>query len=52
MNSGRLFQATENQNANSNGHPGLSVQDGEQSYTIPTQRLAPTQKVSEVRLIP
>jgi cell cycle checkpoint control protein RAD9A len=48
MNSGHL-QASENQNRSTSGHPGLSAEDGEQSYTIPTQRLAPTQNVSEVR---
>jgi cell cycle checkpoint control protein RAD9A len=52
MNSGRYFQASENQSNNTNAHPGLSAQDGEQSYTIPTQRLAPTQNVSEVRCNP
>jgi hypothetical protein len=48
MNSGHL-QASENQNPSANGQSALSAEGGEQSYTIPTQRLAPTQKVSEVR---
>jgi cell cycle checkpoint control protein RAD9A len=51
MNSGHL-QASENQNRSTNGQSGLSPEDGEQSYTIPTQRLAPTQNVSEVSRIP
>jgi cell cycle checkpoint control protein RAD9A len=51
MNSGHL-QAPENQNRSVNDQSGLSAEDGEQSYTIPTQRLAPTQKVSEVRCSP
>jgi cell cycle checkpoint control protein RAD9A len=49
MSSGRHFQVSGNQSADTNNHPGLSVRDGEHSYTIPTQRLAPTQNVSEVR---
>ena len=48
MNSGYL-RVSADQNRNTNGYPGLSAEDGEQSYTIPTQRLAPTQNVSEVR---
>jgi hypothetical protein len=47
MNSGHL-KAAENQNRSINAQSGLSAQDGDQSYTIPTQRLAPTQRVSEV----
>ncbi|KAN0103054.1 DNA repair protein-like protein rad9 [Hyaloscypha variabilis] len=47
MNSGHL-QASGNQNGSTNGHSGQQVEDGDQSYTIPTQRLAPTQRVSEV----
>lgn len=42
------MQASESQNRSTNGHPGFSVEDGAQSYTIPTQRLAPTQNVAEV----
>ena len=49
INSGGLYQASANHSGNSNGHPRPSAQDGEQSYTIPTQRLAPTQRLSEVR---
>lgn len=47
MNSGHL-KASENQNRSINAQSGLSAQDGDQSHTIPTQRLAPTQRVSEV----
>lgn len=47
MNSGHL-KASENQNQSINAQSGLSAQDDDQSNTIPTQRLAPTQRVSEV----
>lgn len=48
MNSGHL-KASENQSRSINAQSGLSAEDGDQSHTIPTQRLEPTQRVSEIR---
>ena len=47
MNSGRL-QTSEIQNKSINSQARMDVQEDSNSRTIPTQRLAPTQRVSEV----
>lgn len=51
MNAASRLQASVNQNQNNSSQPRLSAQDDAGPSTVPTQRLAPTQRLSEVILL-
>ncbi len=48
MNSGRLLQDPETQGQSADGQATVADRETEDSQLEPTQRLAPTQRVSEV----
>ncbi len=48
MNSGRLLQDPETQGQTADGQVTIADQEADDSHLDPTQRLAPTQRVSEV----
>lgn len=52
LNSAQRSQATDKQNQSANDRAGLSVQGMNYSNLVPTQRLAPTQRLSEVSFLP
>jgi hypothetical protein len=47
-NSGRRLQSTESQSQSINGHAGMATLNNKDSRLVPTQKVAPTQRLSEV----